>query len=48
MLYRIQETLIMTSAKPTITIPEIAAPTELVKDDLVVGTGDEATKGKNV
>ena len=34
--------------KPTITIPAGNAPTELVKNDLIVGTGDEAVSGRNV
>ena len=38
----------MSSTKPTVTIPQSAAPSELVIDDIVVGTGDEAVKGKNV
>ncbi len=38
----------MSSAKPTVTIPQSDAPSQLVIDDIVVGTGDEAVKGKNV
>ena len=38
----------MSSAKPTVTIPQSDAPSQLVIDDIVVGTGDEALKGKNV
>ena len=34
--------------KPTIEIPDTDAPTELVLDDLEVGTGPEATPGKQV
>jgi peptidylprolyl isomerase len=38
----------MSSTKPEVTIPASAAPTQLVIDDIVVGTGEEAVKGKNV
>ena len=38
----------MSNEKPSITIPQTDAPTELVATDIVVGTGDEATKGRNV
>lgn len=38
----------MSSDKPTITIPTTDAPSELVKTDIVIGSGDEATKGRNV
>ena len=38
----------MANDKPTITIPAGNAPAELVKNDLVVGTGDEAVSGRNV
>jgi peptidylprolyl isomerase len=38
----------MSSIKPTVTIPESEAPSQLVIDDIVIGTGDEAVKGKNV
>lgn len=38
----------MANDKPTITIPAGNAPTELVKNDLIVGTGDEAVSGRNV
>lgn len=36
------------SSKPSITIPESDAPSDLVIDDIVVGTGDEAKPGRNV
>jgi peptidylprolyl isomerase len=35
-------------AKPDVTIPDSAPPTDLVIDDLVVGDGAEATAGSNV
>jgi peptidylprolyl isomerase len=35
-------------AKPDVTIPDSAPPTDLVLDDIVVGDGDEATAGSNV
>lgn len=38
----------MASDKPTITIPSGDAPADFVKNDLIVGTGDEAVKGRNV
>ncbi len=38
----------MSSDKPTVTIPDTDAPSELVIDDLSVGTGDEAAPGHNV
>ena len=38
----------MSNNKPTVTIPQEAPPAELVKTDIIVGTGDEAVKGKNV
>lgn len=38
----------MTATKPEVTIPSEAAPVALIFDDLVVGLGDEATRGKNV
>ena len=38
----------MANDKPTITIPAGNAPAELVKNDLIVGTGDEAVRGRNV
>ncbi len=38
----------MSNTKPTVTIPQTDAPSELITTDIVVGTGDEATKGKNV
>ena len=38
----------MSNEKPSITIPQTDAPTELVATDIVVGTGDEATRGRNV
>lgn len=34
--------------KPTVEIPDTDAPTDLVLDDLEVGTGPEATPGKQV
>ncbi len=36
------------TTKPTVTIPDGPAPSELVIDDLEVGAGDEAVKGKKV
>lgn len=36
------------TTKPTVTIPDSAAPSELVIDDLEIGTGDEATAGSTV
>lgn len=38
----------MSSIKPTVTIPQVEAPSQLVIEDVVVGTGDEAVKGKSV
>lgn len=38
----------MANDKPTISIPAGNAPAELVKNDLIVGTGDEAVSGRNV
>jgi peptidylprolyl isomerase len=38
----------MPENKPSITIPNEAPPTQLSIVDDVVGTGDEATKGRNV
>jgi len=38
----------MSSTKPEVTIPSSAAPSELVIEDLTVGTGTQAVKGKNV
>lgn len=34
--------------KPIISIPDSSAPADLVIDDVVVGTGDEAKAGRNV
>ena len=36
------------SSKPSVSVPAGEPPAELVIEDLVVGTGDEAVKGKNV
>lgn len=36
------------SSKPAITVPDSSAPSDLVIDDIVVGTGDEAKPGRNV
>jgi len=36
------------SSKPEVSIPSEEAPTELVIEDLIVGTGDEAKAGHNV
>lgn len=36
------------SSKPSVSIPGEAPPVDLVVDDEVVGTGDEATSGRNV
>lgn len=36
------------SQKPEVTIPDSAPPSELVIEDITVGDGDEAVKGKNV
>ena len=38
----------MPNDKPSITIHESDAPLSLVVSDIVVGTGDEAIKGRNV
>lgn len=38
----------MSFIKPTVTIPQVEAPSQLVIEDVVVGTGDEAVKGKSV
>ena len=38
----------MSNNKPSISIPQETPPSELVKTDITVGTGDEAVKGKNV
>jgi peptidylprolyl isomerase len=38
----------MSNNKPSITIPQETPPTELVKTDITIGSGDEAVKGKNV
>lgn len=38
----------MSKTKPSVTIPAEAPPSELVKTDLEMGSGDEAVKGKNV
>lgn len=38
----------MPENKPSVTIPNEAPPTQLNVVDDVVGTGDEATKGRNV
>jgi len=38
----------MADSKPSVTIPDIPAPTELVKEDLEVGTGEEAVSGQKV
>ena len=37
-----------TPEKPTVSVPEGDAPTELVLDDLVVGEGEEAAAGHTV
>ncbi len=36
------------SEKPIVTIPDVSPPSDLVIEDLTVGDGDEAVKGKNV
>lgn len=36
------------SSKPEVSIPSEEAPTELMIEDLIVGTGDEAKAGRNV
>ena len=38
----------MSSTKPKVTIPQTGAPSQLVIDEIVIGSGDEAVKGKNV
>jgi len=38
----------MSPTKPEVTIPSESAPTELIIDDIIVGSGDEATGGRNV
>ena len=38
----------MADSKPSVTIPDTPAPTDLVKDDLEVGTGEEAVAGHKV
>ena len=38
----------MSSTKPEVTIPSESAPTELIIDDIFVGSGDEATPGRSV
>lgn len=38
----------MSATKPEVIIPSGTPPTELILDDLVAGSGDEATRGKNV
>jgi len=38
----------MSTSKPSVTIPQQPAPTELVIDDITVGTGATALSGKNV
>lgn len=38
----------MSNDKPSVEIPETEPPAELVIEDLVVGDGDEAVKGRNV
>lgn len=38
----------MTATKPTVDIPAGAPPAELVREDLVIGTGTEATPGRTV
>jgi peptidylprolyl isomerase len=35
-------------SKPSVTIPATVAPTQLVIEDITVGTGDEAVAGKHV
>lgn len=42
------EASVDTSSKPEVTVPDGAAPTELVENDLVEGDGPEAKKGDNV
>ena len=38
----------MADTKPTVTIPDTAPPTDLVLEDIEVGTGAEAVAGANV
>jgi peptidylprolyl isomerase len=38
----------MSSTKPTVTIPQSEAPSQLVIDDITVGDGKEAVAGTNV
>jgi peptidylprolyl isomerase len=38
----------MLTNKPEVTVPSDTPPTKLIIDDIVVGSGDEATGGKNV
>ena len=38
----------MSSTKPTVTIPQTEAPSQLIIDEIVIGNGEEAVKGKNV
>jgi peptidylprolyl isomerase len=38
----------MADSKPTVTIPDTAPPTDLVLEDIEVGTGAEAVAGANV
>src|ERR1700722_431221 len=38
----------MTSAKPSISIPNEAPPTDLIIEDIEVGTGAEATAGSTI
>ena len=38
----------MKMTKPEVIIPSRIPPTELILDDIIVGSGDEATHGKNV
>lgn len=41
-------TMAYVPTKPDVAIPDAAAPTELVAEDLVVGAGAEATSGSTV
>ena len=38
----------MSDSKPSVTVTQLPAPTELVIDDITVGTGATALNGKNV
>jgi len=38
----------MSTSKPSVTIPQQPAPTDLVIEDITVGTGETAVSGKNV